>query len=141
MTDINDECAICLNDLNSEARRKLPCGHIFHKKCVNTWLARKNICPLCRLPLFENYDVRIGDLPIFNYKLIIKNSNITLDSCLIKREIKFIDIKKISFLRHHFIIEHKKISNNKLKKTKLIFNNTDTCMYLFNNLKNKLCIN
>ena len=65
-------CTVCQSNFEKDSIIfELHCKHIFHKECVNTWLARKNICPLCRQPLFENYDVRIGDLPIFNYKLKI----------------------------------------------------------------------
>lgn len=40
------ECSICLEDmkLNLEA---LPCGHLFHKKCIQTWSNKKKVCPIC----------------------------------------------------------------------------------------------
>lgn len=28
--------------------RELPCGHIFHAKCVDTWLIAQRTCPLCK---------------------------------------------------------------------------------------------
>ena len=27
---------------------KTPCGHVFHSKCLETWLEIKNECPYCR---------------------------------------------------------------------------------------------
>lgn len=45
------ECSICLeNSLAEEPtlRRKLKCGHEFHARCINSWIALKSDCPLCR---------------------------------------------------------------------------------------------
>ncbi|KAK4337590.1 hypothetical protein RND71_042077 [Anisodus tanguticus] len=46
---IND-CAVCLEGLkDNEFVRKLPdCGHVFHVKCVDSWLMRVLNCPVCR---------------------------------------------------------------------------------------------
>ncbi|GAA0142142.1 hypothetical protein Leryth_000988 [Lithospermum erythrorhizon] len=43
-------CSICLGDYkNSDVLRELPdCGHIFHAKCIDTWLRMHPTCPLCR---------------------------------------------------------------------------------------------
>ncbi|KAL6899751.1 hypothetical protein ACP4OV_006409 [Aristida adscensionis] len=45
------ECAVCLAELeDGEEARFLPrCGHGFHAECVDTWLASRSTCPLCRL--------------------------------------------------------------------------------------------
>mmetsp|Transcript_15362 Transcript_15362/g.28694 ORF Transcript_15362/g.28694 Transcript_15362/m.28694 type:complete len:206 (+) Transcript_15362:32-649(+) len=43
-------CSICLEDfiVNEDARR-LPCLHLFHKGCVDTWLKNFNSnCPICK---------------------------------------------------------------------------------------------
>jgi len=41
-------CAVCLSDFEGgEKLRVLPCGHKFHKACVDTWLRRNKACPLC----------------------------------------------------------------------------------------------
>lgn len=43
------ECSICLDDLeNGEKKRILQCGHVFHDKCVGTWLKKYYTCPYCR---------------------------------------------------------------------------------------------
>lgn len=30
---------------------KPPCGHLFHEECLEAWLLRKPVCPLCRIEL------------------------------------------------------------------------------------------
>ena len=43
------ECAICLGTLeNGDVVGDIPCGHLFHKDCLKTWVKRKTRCPLCQ---------------------------------------------------------------------------------------------
>ncbi|CAN6247976.1 unnamed protein product [Urochloa humidicola] len=46
-----DECRVCLSRIRaSEATRRLPCRHVFHRDCVDRWLVScKRTCPLCRV--------------------------------------------------------------------------------------------
>lgn len=51
----NVYCSICCNSVKyTEFIRKLPCNHIYHKKCIDKWLisllkkSEKMNCPLCR---------------------------------------------------------------------------------------------
>ena len=45
------DCSICLAELDwmyeniDEIR---PCGHAFHRDCLNEWMERDNTCPNCR---------------------------------------------------------------------------------------------
>ncbi|ETS82030.1 hypothetical protein PFICI_07032 [Pestalotiopsis fici W106-1] len=41
-------CAICAEDFfDGTDLRKLPCGHLFHPRCIDEWLAEFNVtCPL-----------------------------------------------------------------------------------------------
>ncbi|KAK3162323.1 hypothetical protein QOZ80_1BG0088200 [Eleusine coracana subsp. coracana] len=46
-------CAICKGRLMGQGvegpcRRLRPCGHVYHAECIDLWLQRKWICPLCR---------------------------------------------------------------------------------------------
>ncbi|PWA00857.1 hypothetical protein BB558_003080 [Smittium angustum] len=47
------DCLICFETLlESDKIRKIPCSHIFHKKCLDTWLiSRSGLCPICRYGL------------------------------------------------------------------------------------------
>lgn len=41
-------CAVCLSDFEwDDSLRRLPCGHGFHKACIDKWLKRNKVCPLC----------------------------------------------------------------------------------------------
>ncbi|XP_048434850.1 RING-H2 finger protein ATL39-like [Pyrus x bretschneideri] len=44
------DCAVCLDNFKmGEKCRLLPlCGHSFHAHCVDAWLLRTPICPICR---------------------------------------------------------------------------------------------
>eukprot|EP00746_Dinoflagellata_sp_MGD_P044786 gnl/MRDRNA2_/MRDRNA2_209515_c0_seq1.p1 gnl/MRDRNA2_/MRDRNA2_209515_c0~~gnl/MRDRNA2_/MRDRNA2_209515_c0_seq1.p1 ORF type:complete len:140 (+),score=26.48 gnl/MRDRNA2_/MRDRNA2_209515_c0_seq1:40-420(+) len=43
------ECEICLEEYkDGEELTRLPCMHIFHKGCIESWLATESVCPNCR---------------------------------------------------------------------------------------------
>lgn len=42
-------CVICFSQIDDGDRvGALKCQHVFHAECLKSWLARKNICPLCQ---------------------------------------------------------------------------------------------
>lgn len=41
------DCSICYENEDKIIRR-LSCGHEFHLKCIDTWLAKRKNCPYCR---------------------------------------------------------------------------------------------
>lgn len=48
-TEVNKDCSICYENFKQELRGiKLPCGHIFHERCIKKWLEIDHICPTCR---------------------------------------------------------------------------------------------
>eukprot|EP00927_Polykrikos_kofoidii_P072176 TRINITY_DN68323_c0_g1_i1.p1 TRINITY_DN68323_c0_g1~~TRINITY_DN68323_c0_g1_i1.p1 ORF type:complete len:238 (+),score=5.89 TRINITY_DN68323_c0_g1_i1:42-716(+) len=54
-------CAICIEDFQAgERQRTLPCFHRFHIACIDEWLQRSNLCPICKLGV--DTDPRIGSL-------------------------------------------------------------------------------
>jgi len=48
---VQPTCAICLEDFESGISeiRELPCGHIFHPECIDTFLSsNSSLCPMCK---------------------------------------------------------------------------------------------
>lgn len=42
-------CTICLDDfIKGDLARKLPCDHQFHVNCVDPWLQKNKLCPVCK---------------------------------------------------------------------------------------------
>ncbi|XP_041013676.1 RING-H2 finger protein ATL70-like [Juglans microcarpa x Juglans regia] len=59
-TSTASSCSICLADYkDTDVLRLLPhCGHLFHLKCVDSWLRLHATCPVCRnSPLAEAFPV------------------------------------------------------------------------------------
>jgi len=52
----NENCAICLEDFNSEVEVKvLPCSHGFHSQCIDPWIdSRSDLCPICKRSILES---------------------------------------------------------------------------------------
>jgi len=51
---INNACAICLEDFaGSTSVKVLPCRHGFHVPCIDEWLARSDLCPICKHSVLE----------------------------------------------------------------------------------------
>lgn len=67
MTDLT--CAICCETIKDmeDANQKavLRCGHEYHPACILKWFTKKNSCPNCRRPHFEQ-DVDLSETPIFS---------------------------------------------------------------------------
>lgn len=48
-SDVIKDCAICLEMMGVGAEIKsMPCHHGFHTVCIETWLMRRDTCPVCR---------------------------------------------------------------------------------------------
>jgi E3 ubiquitin-protein ligase AMFR len=53
----SDNCAICWEKMDTA--RKLPCSHLFHNSCLQSWLEQDTSCPTCRLALSVQSSTRI----------------------------------------------------------------------------------
>ena len=54
MTEKEDCCPICLLEYaEGDELRSLPCTHVFHKSCIDSWLLNSASCPSCRYSLDE----------------------------------------------------------------------------------------
>ncbi len=47
-SDTHQECAVCMETYQvGQGRKHLPCGHVFHAHCIDTWLSNSSLnCPL-----------------------------------------------------------------------------------------------
>uniref|UniRef100_A0A5K1D0S5 RING-type domain-containing protein n=1 Tax=Nymphaea colorata TaxID=210225 RepID=A0A5K1D0S5_9MAGN len=46
-------CAVCMEGLETGCEVKLlACSHKYHRDCIGSWMAYKNLCPLCRCNLY-----------------------------------------------------------------------------------------
>ena len=61
-----DSCVICITDFeDQEYYTMLPCGHGFHKECIEPWLIEKSaLCPICKQSILPSGDSRaVSDIP------------------------------------------------------------------------------
>lgn len=79
---ITQECTICLGDFEENdicTHLPKPCGHYYHKECINKWFHKSSKCPLCgryiALILAENSEHRERD-PELGYILQHTTSDI-----------------------------------------------------------------
>ena len=59
MTDNNNECCICYENLNNGPTTRLVCNHTFCLKCIIMYYEEtRNNCPLCRQNIFSENNNR-----------------------------------------------------------------------------------
>ena len=57
----DEECVICLGEIDRSAIQVLECSHRFCKECIHTWLANSSTCPTCRAPITNQNSQVCGD--------------------------------------------------------------------------------
>ena len=79
----NDECSICLDLIKEYDYVILSCKHMFHYKCLETWLQTKKeyikLCPLCDTPGEVENIITINKYGNNQNKQINKISNFYLE--------------------------------------------------------------
>uniref|UniRef100_A0A8C3WLS2 Ring finger protein 151 n=1 Tax=Catagonus wagneri TaxID=51154 RepID=A0A8C3WLS2_9CETA len=71
--DCNFLCSVCHGVLKRPVR--LPCSHIFCKKCILQWLARQKTCPCCRKEVKRKKMVHVNKLRKTIGRLEVKCKN------------------------------------------------------------------
>lgn len=76
MDEEKDECIICFDELIDTEIKKLKCNHIYHNKCINDWLNKKNTCPICmekqyNMCIINIEPIRENEVDITTYDIII----------------------------------------------------------------------
>ena len=62
-------CTICLEE---EPNMVLDtCNHTFHKACIDQWLERSILCPLCRTPVRTTFEIRVPGVPTIHCQAFI----------------------------------------------------------------------
>ena len=47
----NTNCVICMEEFDTDKEKKvcsMPCGHFFHRQCLEQWLRNDASCPICK---------------------------------------------------------------------------------------------
>ncbi|KAG8506378.1 RING finger protein 151 [Galemys pyrenaicus] len=78
--DCNFLCSVCHGVLKRPVR--LPCSHIFCKKCILRWLARQKTCPCCRTEVRRRKMVHVNALRKTIGRLEVKCKNVEA-GCLV----------------------------------------------------------
>ena len=65
-------CSICLDDVLNSGK-KVKCGHLFHKKCIDEWIKQSNECPNCRLKI-DNKIIQLSYRSLNHFRESLESS-------------------------------------------------------------------
>lgn len=131
--NIDNECVICLENLESKRTRILKCGHEFHEHCINSWNSIQVTCPICRsitVSTFKGYIIPTIWCMFFKRSAIITCNRTTIDM-----NIKYLFSKKhisIPYTKIHSVSATEDYLSLHLKTKNIIIrlnNNNISCLY------------
>lgn len=72
-----DKCPICLDVIDKKDKTTtLNCSHIYHAICIDEWLKRAPICPLCKRLVETKFRIYTQKTKCFrNYLMLCINTN------------------------------------------------------------------
>ena len=139
MDNIFEECPICLDTMNNiQNITTLKCNHIYHTICLNLWLDRKQICPLCRKNVMDEFKCKDFKYNLFNFKIKVEVDRLCIKSYFKTIYIYYKNIYKIGHANEVIIIYFKKNNKNIIKKYRLP--NESWCNTLFIDIKTKFIV-
>ena len=63
ITNEQSECPICQEPFaNGGGLSQMPCSHIYHTNCIESWLEKNRTCPICRAEMHFNNSLAAIDL-------------------------------------------------------------------------------
>ena len=133
-----EESPICLDELNVTNIKILPCKHKFHSLCIDEWIKRKNICPLCRFPLTINYkckDVKKKFFIHLTYNITINDDTVIFKNWYNKFTFFYKKMRYISYKDNIFNINYYK--NNSFVVKSFKFETNLMCENFFKLITNK----
>ncbi|XP_018330507.1 probable E3 ubiquitin-protein ligase ZFP1 [Agrilus planipennis] len=69
-------CVICFMKFKEQQLiRELSCLHRFHKNCIDKWLVNQMNCPICRLPLGENFTTTLNADCSVNHQSLLNSQS------------------------------------------------------------------
>jgi hypothetical protein len=64
ITNEHPQCRICQEPFaNGGGLSQMPCSHIYHTNCIESWLEKNRTCPICRAEMHYNNSLAAIELP------------------------------------------------------------------------------
>jgi hypothetical protein len=137
---MDNECSICLENIDINDLKILSCNHKFHADCINEWIKKKPICPYCRKFLKSFFETKI------NYYIFKRQCNIFIEEddfrkvtfvynypfSVKPRLIKEISTSKIQSaqIKNNYVTINYFDTNQKMKQTKFLFKNNEADIFI-----------